>query len=220
MNLSSGGTDPERLGTALVKLRAGDPLVQNEGVSEAVALGGAAVPGLMAVLDEPGDDTRAQAMFALSEIADARARDVFRRGLHDGDERVRSYAACGLGRLGDPDAVTALARTIGDAPDPLHADMTPSVDGLGRLGLGAVPSVLGLLMDPGELSRLRAQRALELIVSRRHGFRAGQGFPSPAAEEQMRAEWTANGDYRYDAASQDRAAAVAKWRAWAARLTE
>jgi HEAT repeat protein len=189
-------------------------------VSEAVSLGSAAVPELIKLLGLPDGDTRAQAMFALSEIADARARTAFWRGLHDADERVRSYAARGLGRLGDPDAVTAFVQTLGDAPDPLHADMTSSVDGLGRLGLTAVPSIIDLLMDPDKLIRLRAQRALELIMSRRHGFRDGEGFPSPAAEEEMRKEWRANGDYRYDAASQKRATAVAKWRGWAAQVTE
>jgi len=210
----------ERPGPVSAKLKAGDPLVQNEGVREAIALGAAAVPELVALLDLPDDDTRAQAMFALSEIADGRARTAFRRGLDDGDERVRSYAARGLGRLGDPAAMTAFVQTLGDAPDPLHADMTSSVDGLGRLGLVSVSSLLDLLMDPDMLVRLRAQRALELIVSRRHGFRAGQGFPSPVAEEEMRAQWQANGNYRYDASSEERAAAVSKWRRWAAEAKE
>jgi HEAT repeat protein len=214
------GRPEEQVETASAKLRASDPHVQNEGVSESIALGGAAVPELIALLDLSDDDARGQAMFALSEIADARARNVFRRGLHDGDERVRSYAARGLGRLADPGALAAFVQTLNDAPDSLHADMTPSVEGLGRLGLAAVPSVLDLLLNPDELVRLRGQRALELIVSRRHGFRTGEGFPSPAAEEEMRAEWNANGNYRYDAASEEREASVAKWRSWAAQVTE
>jgi len=66
------------LGNFSAKLRASDPLIQNEGVGEAVALGSAVVPELIALLDVPDDDTRAHVMFALSEIADGRARAAFR----------------------------------------------------------------------------------------------------------------------------------------------
>lgn len=212
--------DRDAVGIASAKLQDACRLVQNEGVTEAIALGPAAVPELVALLEKPDDETKAQAMFALSEIADARARTAFRRALHDSDERVRSYAARGLGRLGDPDALAAFVQTIGDAPDPAHADMTSSVEGLGRMGLVAVSSLIELLMDPDQLTRLRAQRALELLVSRRHGFRAGHGFPSPAAEQAMTAEWRSNGGYCYDASHEERAAAVLKWRRWAANAEE
>src|SRR5919198_6603025 len=103
---------------------------------------------------------------------------ALRKALDDPDEQVRSEAAVALAELGEPEALDALIRTIDDAPDPLHLDMTPSVRALGAYGRDAFPPLLDLLDAPEELTRLHAQRALELAVYRRHGFVAGQGFPT------------------------------------------
>ncbi len=82
------------------------------------------------------------------------------------------------------------------------------------MGLKAAPPLLDLLMTDDELTRLHAQRALEMILSRRHGFVPGQGYPSPEAEEAMRSEWHANGNYDYAADANARSESVAKWREW------
>jgi hypothetical protein len=114
----------------------------------------------------------------------------------------------------DEEELQAALRTLNVGADPLHADRTPAVEALGRMGLRAVPALLDRLVDENEMTRLRAQRALELVLSRRHGFIPGRGFPSPACEAAMRAEWQTNGDYHYDAPATVRCAAVERWRAW------
>jgi HEAT repeat protein len=205
--------DINRLAAALNAIRSDDVLTQNEGVAAAVQIGGTSVLGLLSLIDEPGV-SRAQVMYALAKIGDVRAQQSFITRLLDSDERTRAYAAQGLVRIGHPDAMAACLRTLNDAADELHLDRTPAVEALGAMGLKPIPSLLDFLMDKDEMTRLRAQRTLELIMSRRHGFRPGQGFPSPDAGERMRAEWRVNGDYDYAANAQHRATAVAKWRQW------
>ena len=212
-------SDSVRLAAALDALRSDDVLTQNEGVTVATQLGAAAVPGLLPLLEERGGNP-AQVMYALAQIGDSRAEHAFLAGLKDGDERVRAYAAQGLARIGHTGAMVACMQTLNDAADEAHLDRTPSVAALGEMGLEAVPLLLESLMDKDETTRLHSQRALELILGRRHGFRSGQGFPSPEAEEKMRAEWRNNGDYDYGADSQRRGEAVAKWRQWLAETKE
>jgi HEAT repeat protein len=142
-------------------------------------------------------------------MADAQA---LRRALDDPDEQVRSEAAVGLAELGDTQALDALIRTIDDAPDPLHLDVTPSVRALGAYGPEAIPRLLDLLDAPEELTRLHAQRALELAVYRRHGFVAGEGFPTAEAEEAARDELGAGG-YDYEAEPSSRRPAIQRLRA-------
>lgn len=211
--------DSERLAAALNALRSGDVLTQNEGVTAATQLGAAAVAGLLSLLEERGVN-RAQVIYALAQIGDSRAEHAFLAGLKDGDEHVRAYAAQGLARIGHPDAMIACMQTLNDAADEAHLDKTPSVAALGEMGLEAVPLLLDSLMDKDETTRLHSQRALELILNQRHGFRSGQGFPSAEAEEKMRTEWRNNGDYDYGADPQRRGEAVAKWRQWLAETKE
>lgn len=179
----------------------------------AIQVGGTAVPPLLAAL-EKGKPNRAQVMYALSQIGDARAARAFRAGLRDRDEQVRAYAAQGLVRIGDPQALAATLQTINDAADQLHLDVTPSVDALGGMGLKAVSPLLDLLMDKDEVTRLHAQRALGMILARRHGSVPGSGYSSPKAEEDMRSEWSANGNYDFSAPASARKASVEKWRRW------
>ena len=194
-------------------LRSSDVSTQNDGVSAAIGLGAAAVPVLLALLDEPGI-ARAQVLYALAEIADARARQAYAAGLVDADEKVRAQSARGLARIGDPSAVDACLSALNDDPDPLHSDQTPAVQALGALGLAAVPGLLDRMNAADDMTRLRAQRAFELVLGRRHGFQPGRGFPSPQAEAAMRAEWSAHGNYAYDASAARRGKAIQKWRQW------
>ena len=219
MPKNNSTTENKKLAAALDALRSDDVMTQNEGVDAAVQIGAAVVPGLLSLLEER-EISRAQVMYALAQIGDSRAAQAFLSGIRDADEHVRAYAAQGLVRLGHSDAMTASLQTLNDGADPLHLDRTPSVEALGEMGLKAVPLLLDSLMDRNEMTRLRSQRALELILSRRHGLRPGKGFPSQAAAERMRAEWQANGDYDYAANVQRRGDAVEKWRRWLTNAKE
>jgi hypothetical protein len=210
------GTESEKFDAAFAGLRSENILTQNEGVEAAIRLGVPAVPALLAMLKESGVN-RAQAMYALARIGDPRAEEAFVSGVRDADERVRAYAAQGLVHITSPGAMTACLETLNDAPDELHLDITPSVRALGEMGLSAVPSLLDLLTHDDEMTRLHAQRALELILEHRHGFIEGRNKPSKERDETVRREWQANGDYDYSADAGTRAAAVAKWRLWLAK---
>ena len=208
----------EMLDRIFRELRSTDASTRNEAVSAAVGAGAAAVPGLLALLEEPGAH-RAPAVDALSRLGDRRAAQAFSRGVGDADERVRAYSAQGLARLGDPAALAAAIRTLNDAADELHQDVTPSVHILGAMGLKAVSALFDPLLANDELTRLHAQRALEAIVSRRHGIVPGTS-PSPGMEDALRAEWKTNGNYDYSADDVARARSVALWRQWLAQAKE
>lgn len=110
--------------------------------------------------------------------------------------------------------VAAYIRALNDDADPLHLDITPAVYALSAIGLRAVGPLLDVLDRGDEMTRLRAQRALEGILNQRHGFHAGRGFPSAVAEDALRAEWKANGNYDYASDAAVRAASIMKWRQW------
>jgi HEAT repeat protein len=144
------------------------------------------------------------------------AEDMFRRALTSEDEEVRSIAARGLFELGASDAVDALLRTIDDAPDMLHADVTPSVNALGSLGLSVLPRVLPLLNAAERATRQHAQRVLE-----RAGFREIEEElrPRPLSQEARRAWtelWERNGSYDWDAPPEARQRSIELWKAWVA----
>jgi len=146
----------------VASLRSDDVLTQNEGVEAAIQTGSGAVPELLRLLDEPGFP-RDQVLYALAQIGDPRAVDAFLAGLEDPNERVRSRAASGLAKLGHPQALAACLKTLNDAPDALHLDVTPSVRALARMGLPAAAALRDLLTDPDENTRLHAERALEMM---------------------------------------------------------
>lgn len=105
----------------------------------------------------------------------------------------------------------AIAKLTDDA-DPLHNDMTPAVFALADIGAPAIPAILDVMLEDSRARRLVAQRALERIVMRRHGFVEGHGFTSAAAEQAFLDEWRTKGDYAYDADPEARRASVGKWR--------
>jgi hypothetical protein len=107
--------------------------------------------------------------------------------------------------------IQAHIRALDDDADELHSDMTPAVSALAEIGEPALPTLLGPLAASNDLTRLRAQRALEGIVYQRHGFRGGQGFPGRDAEDAARADLVAIG-YAYDADQASRDAAIARLR--------
>ncbi|HSQ58472.1 MAG TPA: hypothetical protein VLM40_22315, partial [Gemmata sp.] len=87
-----------------------------------------------------------------------------------------------------------LVRTIGDKPDPLHRELTPSVHKLIELGDPAIPRMLDLMLAEDRTTRLRASHVLRCIVMRQHGFIDGQGWKDDASEKRFRAFWKSLGN--------------------------
>jgi HEAT repeat protein len=197
---------------AINKFRSVDVQVQNQGIEEVIKIGKKTVPGLISLFNEKACESKEQVMFALAQIADPSAFSVFKTGINDRNEYVRAYSALGLMRIHHQDALCALLMTINDAPDISHLDITPSVSALSEFGSEAFLPLLELLMHNDEMTRLHAQRALELIVDKSHGFVPGQGFPSFEAEEQAREQWVKNGNYDYSGDVNSRSIAVKKLR--------
>jgi hypothetical protein len=113
--------------------------------------------------------------------------------------------------------IADLVAHLDDDADPLHADYTPAVWGLCELGLDAAAAVVPLLDASADMTRLRASRVLECVVSRHFGWRAGQGYPRGSdGEARFRALWQENGAYAYDATPEARQIAAARWAAWLA----
>jgi len=163
---------------------------------------------------------RSQSMYALARIAAPKAAQIFQIGLYDSDERVRAYAAMGLARINHPDALAASLLTINDAPDLLHSDMTPAVQTIGEIGIKAVPQLLELLMSDDGNTRLHAQRALELIVSRIYGFHPGKCFLTSESDLKARNAWRDHGNYDYSADATARSIATSNLRDWLQTLME
>lgn len=115
----------------------------------------------------------------------------------------------------DP-ALADLLRRIDEAPDELHGDVTPAVNGLIALGRSALASVLDMMASPRSNTRLHAQRAFEGILMREQGFAPGQGFTTPDGEDRFRALWSTQGGYAWDAPATPRAQALVAWRTWLA----
>lgn len=191
-----------------------DALTRENAASQAIAIGGAAARPLERLIERMEANTRASAMYALSEIADRDSASTFVRYVNDPDPRVRSHAASGLARLQHPLALEAAIATLNDDADPLHNDVTPSVLVLADFGMAAVPALLTAMAADDELTRLRAQRAFERIVMRRHGFVEAQGFSSPPAEDLFRRLWAEKGSYAYDADQKSRTTSLEMWRQW------
>lgn len=112
------------------------------------------------------------------------------------------------------DEIQDLVQTIDDNADPLHADVTPSVLGLTKLGLPAAQAVLPLLDNAKPITRMRAFRVLGNIVMRHHGWEPGQGYADTSQDAKVLALMQTNGDYSVNAEPQARQEAITKWRVW------
>lgn len=130
--------------------------------------------------------------------------------LDNPDEYMRSQAALALQRMGHPRAMEACLRTLNDGEDMLHLDYTPAVRCLTEIGQPALDPLLPYLLRDDEITRLRAQRAVEGIT-----IRLFQVNNENQAEVEARwRKWWKEMGYSYDADPETRQAGVAKIRAW------
>jgi hypothetical protein len=130
--------------------------------------------------------------------------------LDSADEYVRAEAAVALAARGHPRALEASLRTLNDAPEIAHADVTPAVWSLAGLGLPALGALLGLMADPDPMTRLHADGAVMEITKRQFGY-DGRIWPEGAYARW--ANWWLSVDSRYDAPPDVRNAAIARLRA-------
>ena len=110
--------------------------------------------------------------------------------------------------------IQQLVAELDKGADRLHGDITPSVQGLGKIGLSVIPYLEAPLRAESEITRLHAQRALEAAVQSHFGFVPGQGFTRPNGEAQFLALWADNGSYSYDGPAAARAQSVDAWMRW------
>jgi HEAT repeat protein len=196
--------------------RLGDATGWKEARERLMACGAEAVPDLLEALGEALDPmARAEVLRMLSALGDPRAADAFRAALVSEEPTHRAIAARGLQAVAADDAVLALLAALDHAPDPLHADSTPAVEALAKMGPGVLPEVLRVLESGEPHLRRRAQTVLERVT---YGLVEGRLQAPPlsrAAQDEWLRVWEANG-YRWDASAGERRAAVQRWRDWLA----
>jgi len=127
----------------------GDPrtAVQNRAARELGARGDEAVAALADVLKiSASPDARRNAVWTLTRIAGARARDVTRLALTDRDETVQHAAIHSASLLRDRDALTALRAALRSGPPSIQR---AAAEALGRIGdARAVPDLIAAAASP------------------------------------------------------------------------
>lgn len=192
-----------------------DPLRRPAAEQALRARGAAAVPALLAALEEDlGPEARRSILRLLLQLGNGRAEDAFRQAVYSADEESRAIGARGLFQLNAPDSLQANLSAIDDAPDPLHNDITPAVTALSKMGMAALPDLLPLLDAPHARTRQRAQRVLERVTLDEMTRRSGQPPDSERARREWRELWEHNGSYRFDASQEDRQHAIHLWKIW------
>ncbi len=121
--------------------------------------GPAALPYVMAILEDPDSTARGCAADELGKLKDKRATAALVRHLEDSDFRVVFTAAAALGEIGDPDAIPPLFKTMKDSED--NSVRIPAAGSLARLGRDdGLPLLLTLLKSDNRDDRIAVARAL------------------------------------------------------------
>lgn len=110
-------------------------------------------------------------------------------------------------------AIQALVAKLDADADALHLDSTPAVQALAELGVPGGCAVLDALASTDAMTRLHAERVLEGVLSRRHDFRPGRGFPDQYAEDYVKTTLDVI-DYHHDGVPEGRALGIVRWRVW------
>lgn len=186
-------------------LGAADSKLRSQSVAQLVALRGEAVPRLRKATESPDPEIRMLAFRALHEIGDPACAMVFKHALDDVDERIRAYAAQGLARIADPQAMEALIATLNDFPDVLRQPSTPATDTLTEMGPRVLPKMVELLKSDAPMTRMRAFLVIRNVVT--PDLRQG-GW------EML---WQQLGEYDALATKEKRQPAVQRWHNWIAQ---
>jgi Uri superfamily endonuclease len=154
----------ERLVELVTALTQGEDEAREATVQDLADLGAAAVPPLVALLQDSDRDARwwaARALAACGPAVDASAREALMVALDDPTPEVRACAALALGELRATGAVDGLAQRLGDE-DALVASVAGAA--LARIGEAAIAALVEVLRGGGTArARILAVRALERI---------------------------------------------------------
>ncbi len=117
------------------------------------------------LLQHPNARVRANALEAIADRADERGIEFLQQGLADADHRVRTLAAVGLARIGNPAGLQTLWKM---ARHNLPIERRSAAWGLGACGGAAVLPRLELIArtDPDERVRELAEQGCERIRAR------------------------------------------------------
>ena len=129
--------------------------------------------------------------------------------LDSADEERRAAAAVELAERKHPRALEASLRTLDDAPEIAHADITPAVWSLADMGLPALRALFEPMAADHPMTRLHAGRAAMEITRRRYGFERQQ-WPL-GGYNRWAAFWRGIG-YEYDAPALQREQAIERLR--------
>ena len=113
-----------------------------------------------------------------------------------------------------PDEIGELINRINESPDKLHGDYTPASQQLIAIGERALGAVLPLMLNDDSVTRLRAQRVLEGITMKAHGFTAGRGWATLTGEDEFREFWRGLGGLNWQSPPDAREKSVALWTRW------
>jgi HEAT repeat protein len=154
----------ERLMELVAALTHGEDEAREATVQDLAALGVAAVPPLVVLLQDSDREARwwaARALAACGPAVDASAQQALVNALDDPTPEVRTCAALALGELRATAAVDGLAQRLGDE-DALVASVAGAA--LVRIGEAAVVALVEVLRGGGPpRARILAVRALERI---------------------------------------------------------
>lgn len=121
---------------------------RNRQVSQLLAeLGDELLPSLLRLLRYGNAEQRANAAWALGEIADSAAVAALLSALEDSDARVRHDAVVSLGRIEDIDSVESLVQCLKDPVPKVREAVTIA---LTRIGTSSIPSLLRMLQSDND----------------------------------------------------------------------
>jgi len=152
--------DPRAVTPLIEALHDEDRAVREAATGALRKIGSAAVPALIAALQDPNGNVQEIAVAVLKDVPEPRAVEPLIGCLTNKNWIVRMHAAKGLGIAGDARAIAHLVSLLTDQVKAVRADAT---DALARIGRPALASLLAALQHEAWILRLHACEALGKI---------------------------------------------------------
>jgi len=173
------------------------------------------VPELIAYLEKTIDDkAKILLLSVLIKLQDKRCEDIFKQQLSAENENVRSLSAQGLVAIHSSQALEACIKTIDDAADFAHGDVTPSVLSLANIGEDVLLNTLPLLNNENSETRQHAQKVFELVSYNKVNNLYKPRALSDVARHKWNELWETNGAYHWGKPEQGRLLSMELWKRW------